>query len=470
MSIHNRLRKLLLLSVSLSIFGSPALAGSAAAQSAVPNTETWDMIRQAYIFSFPLMLMDATRTVSTNTEEQTDEKAPVNQLMHAKSLAGAEFRQVVTPNVDTLYSQIFFDLSEEPLVLHKPAADRYLMYQVMDAWSDTAAVLGTGGDGQEERTYLLTGPNYTGEIPEGMVQVQIPTSIGWIIGRTVCYGPDDLENIYEIQNRMDARPLSVYLNGGALPKGIYDAANDGIPIRMVVDMEPQTYFNRFNRLLEDNPAYTEDEAVMESFASLGIGAGLTFDASILGENAADQWKAMLGNLTDELTESAGHFMIQNGSFRFWGDPISRFGTEYDYRCLVAIAGFGANPVDAAVYMRGGNDNKGDELSGENNYVLHFNAGALPPVKENGFWSITAYGEDDFLIDNELDRYSISDRSPFTLNPDGSLDLYLQAEAPDENQENWLPVGREGFHLFMRIYQPTDDVLDGTWKAPSIIKK
>ena len=167
MRIHNRFRKLLLLSVSLSIFGSPALAGSAAAQSAVPNAETWDMIRQAYIFSFPLMMMDATRTVSTNTEEQTDEKAPVNQLMHAKSLAGAEFRQVVTPNVDTLYSQIFFDLGEEPLVLHKPAADRYLMYQVMDAWSDTAAILGTGGEGQEERTYLLTGPNYTGEIPEG---------------------------------------------------------------------------------------------------------------------------------------------------------------------------------------------------------------------------------------------------------------------------------------------------------------
>ena len=439
-------------------------------ENTIQNPETWKMIRQAYIFSFPLMLMDTTKTVSTNTVEPTNGKAPVNQWMHAKTLAGAKFRQVVTPNVDTLYSQVFFDLSKEPLVLHKPAVDRYLMYQVMDAWSDTAAVLGTGGDGQEERTYLFTGPNYSGEIPENMVQVKIPTSIGWLLGRTVCYGPDDLKNIYEIQDQMAAKPLSLYLSGADMSKGVYDAANDGVPIRKVFALGPKVYFNRFNQLLIDNPVYPEDQEVLESFAALGIGPGLTFDASILGENAADQWKAMLSSLLDELTASAGHFMLHNGSFRFWGDPISRFGTEYDYRCLVAIAGFGANPVDVAVYMRGAYDNKGNALTAEKKYLLHFDANGLPPVKEKGFWSVTAYGDDDFLIDNELNRYAVSDRSSFTLNPDGSLDIYLQAEAPDEKQENWLPVGKEGFHLFMRIYQPTNDVLNGTWKAPSIIEK
>ncbi len=470
MSLNNHTAKNLLLTVCLAVFGISALCVPAAAENAPQNPAAQETIRQAYIFSFPLMIMDATKTVSTNTEEPTNEKAPVNQWMHAKTLAGAEFRQVVTPNVDTLYSQVFFDLSEEPLVIHKPAADRYLMYQVMDAWSDTVAVLGTGGDGQDENIYLFTGPNFSGEVPEKMVQVKIPTSIGWLLVRTVCYGPDDLENIYAIQDQMEAKPLSIYLSGGEIARGTYDAANDGIPINMVLGMNPKAYFDRFNQLLLDNPVYAEDETLLENFAPLGIGPGLTFDASVLGENPADLWKTMLENLTDELTASAGHFMIQNGSFRFWGDPISRFGTEYDYRCLVAIAGFGANPVDAAVYMEGEFDDKGDALSGENSYILHFDAGALPPVKANGFWSVTAYGEDDFLIENELERYSISDRSAFTLNPDGSLDLYLQAKAPAENQENWLPVCDEGFHLFMRIYQPTDEVLNSTWKAPSIIKK
>lgn len=68
--------------------------------------ERWKKVYKAYIFSFPLMMMDATMRVSTNTAEPDDSgKAPANRWMHAKHLASASFRQVVTPNVDTLYSQ-----------------------------------------------------------------------------------------------------------------------------------------------------------------------------------------------------------------------------------------------------------------------------------------------------------------------------------------------------------------------------
>ena len=126
------------------------------------------LIERAFIFSFPLVLMDITKDVSTNTIEPAKSKSPINQFLHAKDLATSEFRQVVTPNVDTLYSQIFFDLKDDALVIKKPQADRYLMFQIMDAWSNTVATLGTGGDTDEERTYILTGPAFTGDIPEGM--------------------------------------------------------------------------------------------------------------------------------------------------------------------------------------------------------------------------------------------------------------------------------------------------------------
>ena len=113
--------------------------------------EIWERVYKAYIFSFPLMMMDATMRVSTNTAEPDDAgKAPANRWMHAKHLASASFRQVVTPNVDTLYSQIFIDLSQDALVLHKPAVSRYVMFQIMNAWSDTVAILGTGGGGSLE--------------------------------------------------------------------------------------------------------------------------------------------------------------------------------------------------------------------------------------------------------------------------------------------------------------------------------
>ncbi|MFR8312943.1 MAG: DUF1214 domain-containing protein [Ruminococcus sp.] len=80
--------------------------------------------------------------------------------------------------------------------------------------------------------------------------------------------------------------------------------------------------------------------------------------------------------------------------------------------------------------------------------LHFES--YPQVLEGGFWSVTAYGDDDFLIDNPIDRYCINDRSGLKANDDGSVDVILSKDAP-EDTTNWLPVGDGGFHLYMRIY-------------------
>ncbi len=432
--------------------------------------ELWEKVYKAYIFSFPLMIMDAIMRVSTNTEEPGGPgKAPANRWMHAKELATASFRQVVTPNVDTIYSQIFIDLSKDALVLHKPAVSRYVMFQIMDAWSDTISVLGTGGDTDDERTYLLTGPSFSGEVPSGMTRVRIPTSAAWLLGRVICYGPDDMTNIYKIQEQMDVKPLSVWKSGGELPKGKYDPDNEGTPIRMVFSMGPAEYFDRVNRLMIDNPPYAEDAPILEVIAQIGVGPGLTFDPGILGNDAAENWKRMVGGLANGLLSKNQKFMVENKSFRFFGAPISRFGTEYEYRCLIAIGGFGANPVDTAVYMKSGTDDTRAVLNGKNRYVMHIEAGGMPPFKEKGFWSVTAYNDEDFLIENPIDRYSLGDRTDFEKNEDGSVDIYIQKDEPEGHRANWLPVSGDGFHLFLRIYRPEDSVLDGSWTAPSIIR-
>ena len=446
------------------------LGACAHGEPAMTLDETWDLVRQAYIFSFPLVLMDATLTVGTNTETPANGKAPINQAGHAKTLATAKFRQVVTPNVDTLYTQIFYDLSQDALVIHKPAVDRYLTFQVMDAWSDTVAMFGTGADTQDAKTYLLTGPGFDGEVPEGMARVKIPTATGWIIGRTICYGPEDLEAVYGIQSQMDVRTLSLWKSGEEQPLGTPVPQAGDTPFQMAIGMGPKAFFDRVNALLLQNPAYPEDAPVLEAVSAIGVGPGLTFDPTILGEDAGERWKAMLSGLAAELTKSSDQFLVNNGAFRFMGGPISRFGQQYDYRALVAIGGFGANPVDVAVYMKAGADDAGEALNAENSYVLHFEPDALPPVEENGFWSITAYGDDDFLIDNPIDRYAISDRSDFIKNPDGSVDLYLQSDEPAEGASNWLPVGNAGFHLFMRVYLPQASVIDGTWRAPTLARR
>ena len=133
-------------------------------------------------------------------------------------------------------------------------------------------------------------------------------------------------------------------------------------------------------------------------------------------------------------------------------------------------GFGANPVSIAVYPKTDRDAKGGRLHGANRYLIHFDKGGLPPVKEFGFWTVTAYDSaTNLLIDNPLDRYCINDRSAVQYNEDGSLDILIQHEAPEgEKQSNWLPVNTDQFHLVMRIYLPDDVVLANQWKPPVLL--
>ena len=104
-----------------------------------------NLLEQAYLYALPLVIMDATRTASTNTRTATSNKAPINQFIHAEKLADATTRVVVTPNVDTIYTQAFLDVGAEPMIYGVPQTDRFFNVQVLDAWTNTAAVLETPG-------------------------------------------------------------------------------------------------------------------------------------------------------------------------------------------------------------------------------------------------------------------------------------------------------------------------------------
>ena len=190
---------------------------------------------------------------------------------------------------------------------------------------------------------------------------------------------------------------------------------------------------------------------------------MTFDPSILGENAAERWTQMLHQLRNTLAANGASYARQLGQWIYYGAPIGNFGTAYTYRAMVALVGLGANTVEVAIYPKTTVDQTGAMLTGEKTYVLHFDT--LPPTADNGFWSVTAYGEDDFLIDNPMDRYCINDRSEVNLNADGTLDIVLSKDPP-EDTSNWLPVSDGEFHLFMRIYVPDMTAL-GAWQPPVI---
>ena len=245
-----------------------------------PDTDTvWELVNDAYIYAFPLVLTDATKTLSTNTEGTLSGRAPVNQFNHAKNLADASFRTVVTPNVDTVYSQAWLDISKEPMIYVLPEADRFCNVQLLDAWTNTAAVLDKAG------VYAITLPGWEGDLPDNVTRVDVPTATVWTIARIVLSGSEDLTNVYAIQEQMRLLPFSAYRQEGqyTAPKGTYTVENDFVPVNKVLSMTPVEFFNTANALMLTNPPADADENLLKTLSAINVGAGMTFDASILGE-------------------------------------------------------------------------------------------------------------------------------------------------------------------------------------------
>ena len=405
------------------------------AQKADAASEIQTLLEEAYLYTFPLVLVDATKTVSTNAKTPSANRAPVNQFIHARKLLDASSRTVVSPNVDTIYTQAWLDVSAEPQIYVVPETDRFFNVQVLDAWTNTAAVLEAPG------AYAIAYSGWEGTLPEGVRRIDVPTRTVWTIARIMLSGPDDLPNVAALQSRMQ---LS------------YSPENDFVPVEKVLAMTPQEFFDTANRLMETDPPAEADAPLLRSLAALSVGPGERFDASVLGPLGGLRWKRMLLQLKSSLRAQAARYARQMGQWTYYGDPIGDFGTAYDYRTMVALMGLGANTTDVAIYPRTSTDSTGADLTGKKTYTLHFDA--LPPTVGTGFWSVTAYGEDNFLIDNPISRYCVNDRSGLHRNPDGSIDVTLSKDAP-EDTTNWLPVSDEKFHLFLRIYKPDWTALD-----------
>jgi hypothetical protein len=148
------------------------------------------------------------------------------------------------------------------------------------------------------------------------------------------------------------------------------------------------------------------------------------------------------------------------------DTMGDYGNYYLKRAIVTQQGLGANLPEDAIYPLNLFDDGGQPLDGANQYTIHFEKGATPPV--NAFWSITLYDADGFQVGNSLNRFAVSSYMPFKTNADGSLDLYFQNESPGKDKEvNWLPAPTGPFNLCMRLYGPKADAITGKWNPPPV---
>jgi hypothetical protein len=423
---------------------------------------------EAYLYGYPLVMMETTRIQSAKYI------GPENQLRMVRQFPNAQFKEVVRPNVDTLYTTAFISMKEGPWAFEMPANNkRYELMPFMDAWTNVFASPGTRTSGNQGGTYLLAGPEWNGQVPKGMTLLKSPTDMVWLIGRTQTNGTADFATVHELQNRLrlskwpqppDSLSASTDSKRDAQPSWQVSTEPSLTPVAQMKALNTTEFFNRLMKLMVSNPPSPEDAPLLARLAQLEIKPGQAVHLS-----ASNALSFSLGRwIANQRVMKALNTKAQDGSWSYPPLNLGRYGTDYNTRAAVAMVGLGANLPEDAMYPNTVLDHQGQALNGKHRYRLHFAANALPPVK--AFWSITAYGADEFLIDNPLQRFAIGDRDPLVFNADGSLDLWVQATPPSQKEAaaNWLPVQMGApFLLNARLYWPEDKALNGQWKMPVV---
>jgi hypothetical protein len=447
-----------------------ALPAPAATQEPLTAEQTNEIAVEAYIYFYPLVTMDVTRRQLTNIEAgKMVGRGPMNTFSHIREYPAADFKEVVRPNFDTLYSSSWLDLTAEPVIVSAPDTQgRYYLLPMLDMWSDVFAVPGKRTSGTKAAHYAVVPPGWKGTLPEGVERIDAPTPHVWIIGRTQTNGPKDYDAVRKVQDGYTLTPLSQWGKPAQAVAAKIDPAVDmkTPPLTQVNTMPAAKYFAYAAELMKVNPPHVTDWSTLARLKRLGIEPGKGFDY----EKADPVVKAALDRATTEglkvMKEKLPTLARVVNGWQMNTDTMGVYGNYYLKRAIVAMAGLGANQVDDAVYPLCMGDSDGKPLDGTNRYVLHFKKEELPPVE--AFWSVTMYDAEGFQAANPLNRFAIGGYDALKYNPDGSLDLYLQHDNPGTDKEsNWLPAPKGPLGVTMRLYAPKTQVLDGRWAPPAV---
>lgn len=440
------------------------------ASAGISDAEALTIATEAYHYFYPLVSMELTRRQLTNVDAgKVPGRGPVNTFSHMRAFPTADFKAVVRPNFDTLYSSAWLDLTAEPVVITVPdTAGRYYLLPMLDMWSDAFAVPGKRTSGTTPGSFLIAGPGWNGEVPAGVTRIDAPTPHVWVIGRIQTNGPADYANVHKVQDALSLQPLSNWSTKVAytpVPVAVDPTIDMKTPPKAQVDaMKGLAYFSLAAELLNANPPHLTDWSIVARMRRIGIVPGQPFntaavDGAILNRAVADAQKTMAEKV-------ATLARIQNG-WQMNTDSMGVYGNYYLKRAIVAAVGLGANQPEDAIYPLCVADAEGKPLVAENSYVIHFAKDQLPPV--DAFWSITMYDAEGFQVANPIDRFAIGDRDALNRNADGSIDIYIQHTSPGPDKEsNWLPAPASGpMGVTMRLYSPHAAALDGRWTPPAV---
>ena len=247
----------------------------------------------AYIYLYPLMIMDLTRRQMTNTEAgERVGFGPMNAFTHMRAFPPPEFKAVPWANFDTLYSLAWLDLRQEPLILSTAdAAGRYYLLPLQDMWTDVFAVPGTRTSGTHAGDFAVVPPRWQGQLPSGVRRIEATTPMAWIIARTQTNGPGDYPAVHKVQNGLRITPLSGWGQQAEPDTVAVDPTVDMTtqPVEQVNGMSAVAYFGHAAELMKVHPPHATDWSILIRMERIGVEPGKTFDPESIHAATRGRW-------------------------------------------------------------------------------------------------------------------------------------------------------------------------------------
>lgn len=416
-----------------------------------------DTAREAVVYGLPaaLQYLNLHRTVLVSGAGQG-----FDTWHHDRDLATPDYAGFRTPNVDTLYSTAWLNLSGGPLEIDVPVmGTRYYTVTLLDAHSN-AVNLSTRTLGPDGGRVWLVPPAWEGDVPTGVLALRVSTPYLWALMRIFVRSDSDVAEVRRFQDRIVwRRPPTVESVSGA----------DGAPWPEMPDddekIDGATVLRALDAVLRRNGHPLQEEALLARFRMLGVGGPEPLrvaDWSPEVREAVEEGYADAMELVRSVIGLRGRPAGDSG----WRTLASgAYGYNYLHRAATNYVGLGGTTREESGPYTALVDGEGVRLDGSrSSYRLNFSP---PPV--DAFWSLTVYDlAQRQLVPNAWDRHVLNSLTEdLQWTPEGTLPVHLGVE-PGPARTNWLPTPAEPFYVVLRAYLGHPEVVDGSWVPEPVV--
>ncbi|KAJ6626692.1 hypothetical protein B0H10DRAFT_1780846, partial [Mycena sp. CBHHK59/15] len=404
-----------------------------------------------------------------------------NSLVHETTLANASYHVIILPNVDTLYSEGLIDLSGGDVVATMPTmeAGRFYVWPFYDLYGDNFCNIGTATNsttGKYLIKYRASNPGCAAGSGEYEGIIYMPTIYGATLLRIEVSDSSDVN--YVATSIQPAFTLTALTSDSApyAPTLIQTLLNGNL----TTSNPPLCIMQLTARVAAYNPSEVAADVALITATLEAAGISMTEHnySTPSGVNLTLAYSVAQAEVLGVAASPTDFVSLGSGWIDLAPELCGDFLSHYDVRAFVALQAYLQLQANEAVYPL-------FEIS-ENLYANHtYMMQLFGKPQVNGFWSLTMYDGEGYLVPNSLNRYALNNRGNMTY-PDGSLlyggdspadsddSFYMLLQSTDiavsaEWESNWLPTPAAGgeFRFYLRWYGPTESLLNGTYTYPKL---